>query len=52
MYGPEDDDDDYDYEEDIPGVNRVSGNRCRNCGRIGCEGGLSCVNMNGEPGEG
>ena len=22
--------------------NRISSNRCRNCGRIGCEGGASC----------
>ena len=34
--------------EDERGVNRISENKCRNCGRIGCEGGSSCVNENGE----
>lgn len=34
--------DDYDYGEDERGVNRMSGKKCRNCGRIGCEGGPSC----------
>ena len=25
------------------GVNHISGNRCRTCGRIGCEGGIQCT---------
>ena len=29
--------------------NRVSGNRCRFCGKVGCEGGPSCRNEDGEP---
>jgi len=35
--------DDYDFEEDERGINRISGNRCRICGRIGCEGGAACT---------
>ena len=34
--------DDDDLEEDERGINRISGNKCRTCGRIGCEGGPSC----------
>lgn len=34
--------DDYDYQEEEQGINRMSGNKCRDCGRLGCEGGTSC----------
>jgi len=27
---------------DDEGVNHISGNRCRTCGRYGCEGGPAC----------
>jgi len=25
------------------GVNHISGNKCRICGRYGCEGGVACT---------
>jgi hypothetical protein len=33
---------DYDCEEDERGVNHISGNKCRTCGRVDCEGGAAC----------
>ena len=34
--------DDYDFGEDEQGVNRMSDQKCRSCGRLGCEGGVTC----------
>lgn len=34
--------DEYDFEEDERGVNRVSDKKCPTCDRWGCEGGAAC----------